>query len=235
LRVAIVFWAAWGLGGLAAVDAGEPFRATTQQRFQDAERWSRVFDDPARDSWQKPQFVVQALGLEPGMRVADVGSGTGYFCAHLARAVGPEGAVFAVEIEPELVAHLRERAEREGTANVIPVLASRDRPRLPVRGVDRVLLVDTYHHIDGRLEYFRDLARVLAPGGRIAIVDWKKEPLPVGPEPDHKIAREEVIQEMQAAGYRLVAEPDGLPYQYFLLFEPRAADPAEPRRAPGRG
>jgi SAM-dependent methyltransferase len=138
----------------------------------------------------------------------------------LARAVGPDGTVLAVEVEPRLVEHLRARAEREGTANVVPILASVGNPRLPTRAVDRVIVLDTYHHLDDRLAYFGRLARALRPGGRVAVVDWEKRELPVGPPPEHKLAREQVREEMAAAGWRLVAEPEVLPYQYVLLFEP---------------
>jgi ubiquinone/menaquinone biosynthesis C-methylase UbiE len=164
---------------------------------------------------------VAALGLRPGQCVADLGAGTGYFSRLLSAAVGPGGAVLAADPEPNLVAHLRDRAEREGTANVVPVLASPDNPRLPAGRVDLVLIVDTYHHIDGRRSYMRDLNRALRPPGRVAVIDWQKRPLPVGPEMDHKLAREQVVEEMEAAGYRLAEEPTFLPYQYFLIFQPR--------------
>jgi predicted methyltransferase len=191
--------------------------------FADVEQWRRVFDDPGRDAWQKPRELVAALGIAPGMWVADLGAGTGYFSRWLDAAVGPGGVVFAVDTEPNLVAYLRTRAEQEGTASVVPVLASRNDPRLPPRALDLVLVVDTYHHLDQRLAYLRRLAAALKPGGRIAIVDWQKRPLPIGPPPEHKLAREQVITEMRAAGYALVAEPALLPHQYVLVFG-RAGD-----------
>jgi len=196
--------------------------ATVHHPFGDLEHWKAVFDDPARDAWQKPAELVKALGLRPGMTVADLGAGTGYFSRHLSAAVGPDGTVFAVEPEPQLLAYLRDRAEREKTRNVVPILASLDDPRLPPRAVDVVLVVDTFHHIDGRIAYFRALRRVLRRDGRVAIVDWQKRPLPVGPELEHKLAREQVVDEMRAAGYALVAEPDLLPYQYVLVFAPKS-------------
>jgi ubiquinone/menaquinone biosynthesis C-methylase UbiE len=195
--------------------------ATSHRRFDDAAYWSTVFDDPARAAWQKPEELVAALGLRRGQCVADLGAGTGYFSRLLSAAVGPTGTVLAVDPEPNFVAHLRERAEREGSANVVPVLASLDNPRLPAGIVDTVLIVDTYHHIDDRVAYFRRLRQALRGPGRIAIVDWQKRELPVGPEMDHKLAREQVVHEMETAGYRLVEEPAILPYQYFLIFEPR--------------
>lgn len=195
--------------------------ATSHHSFEDVGKWAKVFDDPARDEWQKPQALVQALKLARGARVADLGAGTGYFSGYLSKSVGNEGTVFAVDTEPNLVVHLRERAEHEKTPNVVPILASPDNPRLPAAGVDLVLIVDTYHHIDGRRDYFRRLHHSLTDNGRVAIIDWYKRELPVGPPPSHKLAREQVLEEMGAAGYVLVEEPSVLPYQYFLIFRPR--------------
>jgi ubiquinone/menaquinone biosynthesis C-methylase UbiE len=195
-----------------------PFEATSRHPFDDVKQWVAVFDDPARDAWQKPKELVAALELTPGMTVADLGAGTGYFSRYLSRAVGDGGTVFAVDTEPNLVTHLRERAEQEQTANVIPVLASFDDPRLPRSAIDLVLIVDTFHHLDHRLEYLKRLRRVLKPSGRVAIVDWQAKDLPVGPPLEHKIARDQVVSEMRAAGYRLADEPPVLPYQYVLVF-----------------
>lgn len=199
------------------------FQATPGSRhdFADVEHWRRVFDDPARDVWQKPRELVAALELRPGMWVADLGAGTGYFSRHLDAAVRPTGVVFAVDTEPNLVAHLRTRAEQERTATVIPLLASLDDPRLPPGSLDLVLIVDTYHHLDDRLAYLQRLGGALKPSGRVAIVDWQKHDLPVGPPAAHKLARAQVVEEMAAAGYGLVAEPAILPHQYFLIFARR--------------
>jgi len=202
----------------AGVAAAGPHDATARHSFDDVDHWSAVFDDPKRDAWQKPDEIVKALGLRPGMAVADLGAGTGYMSRRLSEAVGPRGTVFAVDLEPNLVARLRERAERERTANVVPVLASGDNPRLPAGGVDLVLVLDAYHHLDDRLRYFRDLSAALRPGGRVAVIDWHKRPLPVGPDLNHKISREQVTSEMTAAGWTLDSEPDVLPYQYLLVF-----------------
>ena len=207
---------------LASTAAAAGDDATSHRRFDDATYWSGVFDDPARDAWQKPAELVAALNLRAGQCVADLGAGTGYFSARLAAAVGASGAVFAVDVEPSLVAHLRDRAERDGLVNLTPVLGSLADPRLPAGRVDLVLIVDTYHHLDARRAYFRNLARALRPGGRVVVVDWKKEPLPEGPEMEHKLAREQVVEEMAAAGYRLQEALDLLPYQYVLVFTPES-------------
>lgn len=194
------------------------FEATSHRSFADVDYWQPVFEDPAREKWQKPAEVVDALRLRSGMCVADLGAGTGYFLPYLSKAVGEKGCVLALDPEPNLVVHVRARAEEAGWRNVTPVLVSFDDPRLPDASVDLVLIVDTFHHLDDRLSYLRRLRRSLEPGGRVAVVDWFKRPLPEGPPPEHKLAREQVVHEMNAAGYELSGEPTILPYQYFLIF-----------------
>jgi predicted methyltransferase len=194
--------------------------ATAKHSFGDVEHWEKVFDDPGRDAWQQPAAVVAALTLAPGMAVADVGAGTGYLERALSAAVGPRGVVYAVEVEPALVTHLRDRADREGTANVIPVLGSPDSPRLPAGRIDRILFLDTYHHIDGRVAYFQRLRAALAPGGRVVVVDWEKRPDTIGPEPSHRLAADQVRDEMRRAGYRSLDTPVRLSHQYVLVFGP---------------
>jgi predicted methyltransferase len=202
-------------------------RATSDRRFDDTAYWSKVFDDPKRDEWQRPEELLAALSLEPGMIVADIGAGTGYFSKRLSAAVGTGGAVFAVEVEPNLVAHLRDRAEKEKTANVVPVLASKNDPRLPPASVDVVLFIDAYHHVDGRRAYLATLRRSLQPSARVAIVEWKPGERPFGPkEEDHKIPRQKVVSEMEEAGFELVAAPDPLPHQYLLIFRMTQSPPS---------
>jgi ubiquinone/menaquinone biosynthesis C-methylase UbiE len=188
--------------------------------FSDAEAWAERFEGAQRDAWQLPDQVVAALELQPGMTVADIGSGTGYFARRFARAVGADGTVFAADVEPEMGEYVRKRADEEGQANLIPILASYDDPRLPGGTVDLVFVCNTWHHIQDRIEYAERLGADLAPGGRVAIVDFVKGELPVGPGPEHKMSAEEVTEEFVAAGYRLASAPELLPYQYLLIFEP---------------
>lgn len=213
-----------GVATPALAEDARADRATSHRKFNDVAHWRSVFDDPKRDEWQHPERILAALKLEPGMRVADIGAGTGYFSRRLSAAVEASGSVFVVEVEPNLVAHLRDRAETEKTANVVPVLASADNPRLPSASIDLALFVDAYHHIDGRLAYLAVLKRALRAGGRVAIVEWKPGKQPVGPpEEDHKLAREQVVREMTGAGFELVETPDFLPHQYLVLFRMIAA------------
>lgn len=202
-----------GSGCAGARDAGHH-----EHRFKDAERWARVFDDPARDAWQRPGEVIRALALAPDALVADIGAGTGYFAVRLARAV-PQGHVYAADIEPDMVKYLAERARREGLANLTAVAATPADPRLP-KAVDLVLVVDTYHHIAERPDYFGRLRASLRPGGRLAIVDFLPD-APEGPPRHIRIPAAAVKDEMGRAGYGVIAEHTFLPYQYFLIFAAR--------------
>jgi cyclopropane fatty-acyl-phospholipid synthase-like methyltransferase len=188
-----------------------------RHHFRGADKWAQVFDDPKRDEWQKPQEVIAALALAPDARVADLGAGTGYFAVRLARAVA-RGRVYGVDVEPDMVRYLGERALREGLANVTAVQASAADPKLP-EPVDLVLVVDTYHHIGSRETYFRNLRSALRPGGRVAIIDFTDRS-PVGPPKSARIAPGRVQAEMRSAGYTLVQDHALLPYQYFLVFAP---------------
>jgi SAM-dependent methyltransferase len=188
------------------------------RRFDDAEKWSKVFDDPARDAWQKPAEIIAALRLQEDASVADIGSGTGYFAVRLARAV-PRGHVYGADVEQDMVRFLTDRAARERLPNLTSHVAGEHGPNLPAQ-VDLALVVDTYHHIPQRSRYFERLKSALRSGGRIAIIDFKLDS-PTGPPVKHRIPPDQVKAEMERAGYKLVEQPDLLPYQYFLVFAPR--------------
>lgn len=148
--------------------------------FDDAEKWAKVFDDPQRDALQKPDEVLDALRLQGTDKVADIGAGTGYFSVRIAKRV-LEGKVFAVDIEPDMLRYLGERAHREHLSVLVPVRATADSSNIPEL-VDVVLVVDTYHHIDNRVSYFAKLRDSLVPNGRVAIIDFKLD-APEGPPP----------------------------------------------------
>jgi cyclopropane fatty-acyl-phospholipid synthase-like methyltransferase len=195
---------------------GAPARA--QHGFHDAARWAAQLDDPARDAWQKPDAVIRALAPAPDAVIADIGAGTGYFSVRLARAV-PQAKVIGVDIEPDMVRYLAQRARQEGLANLSARLGAADDPRLPVK-VDLVLLVDTYHHIASREDYFSRLRSSLAPGARLAIIDFRRE-APYGPPQGMRVPRAQAERELARAGFELVAAHDFLPYQYFIVLRAR--------------
>jgi cyclopropane fatty-acyl-phospholipid synthase-like methyltransferase len=212
---------ALGCAGLAPGPAQAQSPHSHQHSFAGAEGWAGVFDDPSRDAWQKPHQVIEALALKPGAAVADIGSGTGYFAVRLAHFV-PQGRVYAVDIEPDMVRYLADRAKREGLANLTAVAGAPDDARLPGK-VDLVLMVDTYHHVGQREAYFRKLAASLTPEGRVAIIDFNDKSA-MGPPPAQRIAAKRVVTEMAKAGYRLQTEHRFLPNQYFLVFQARGGN-----------
>jgi ubiquinone/menaquinone biosynthesis C-methylase UbiE len=188
--------------------------------FGNVEHWVKEFDDPSRDAWQKPDEILDALHLRRADKVADIGAGTGYFSVRIAKRV-PDGKVFAVDIEPDMVRYLGERAKREHLSVVAPVQASAESPNLP-EPVDLVLIVDTYHHMQDRIAYFKNLAKSLQPDGRVAIIDFKVD-APEGPAPQFRNPPEKVSAELDQAGYTLVASHPFLPMQYFLVFQRKAS------------
>ncbi len=154
------------------------------------------------------------MKIAPGMIVADIGAGTGYFEPWLSRAVGPSGSVLALDVEPDMVRYLTERAARERLNNVKPAQVATDDPKLPKGKVDRVLIVDTWHHIPARELYATKLREGLAPGGTITVVDFTKESAH-GPPPEHRLTPEQVVGDLQAAGLHASVTLQ-LPEQYVV-------------------
>ena len=189
---------------------------TREHSFSEAERWAKIFDDPARDAWQKPKEVIAALGVLPDSAVADIGSGTGYFAVRLARAA-PKGRVYGIDTEPSMVKYLDERAKHEGLANLVSIAGQPGDANLPGK-VDLVLMVDVYHHIAERANYFDKLRGSLKPGARVAIIDFRLESAS-GPPQRERIGAEQVKAELAKAGFAVAKEHGFLPNQYFLVFE----------------
>lgn len=185
-------------------------------RFNDAAKWAEKFDNPERDDWQKPEQVLEALQLPANATVADIGAGTGYFTVRLAKAV-PQGKVFAADVEKDMVDYLSERAKKEGLTNVIAVQAVPEGANLPAP-VDAILVVDTYHHIGNRVDYFKKLQGSLKPSGKLVIVDFRMDS-PDGPPKEHRIPLEKATAELKQAGYSLSETKDFLPRQYLAIYK----------------
>ena len=189
--------------------------AHMEHRFDDPERYAKSFDDPARDEWQMPGRVIDALALAPGQAVADIGAGTGYFTVRLARSAA-RPTVYAVDIEKAMVDYVRQRAAKEGLKQVVAVQASASSANLP-EPVDVVLVVDTYHHIPDRPVYFRELRKSMKPAARLAIIDFRKG-APSGPPEEFRFTPEEITAELKQAGFSLQAQHGFLPRQLFLIY-----------------
>ena len=175
---------------------------------------------PERDEWQKPDQVIRALGLRKGAVAAEIGVGPGYFALRMARAVGPKGRVFAVDVDLRLIDELRKRMAAGRVRNLTPVLALDDDPLLPPASCDLIAVINTFHHFPDGVAYLRKLVTALRPGGRIVNIDFHKRELPLGPHLLHKIDRDDFVALAKRARLRVVDEPTFLPYQYFLVMRP---------------
>jgi ubiquinone/menaquinone biosynthesis C-methylase UbiE len=186
-----------------------------EHRFDDADEWAKSFDDPARDGWQLPDRLIAELHIQPGAVVADIGAGTGYFTIRLAK-LPAKPKVYAVDVEPSMLDHVRHRAMLAGLTNVATVKADADRTNLP-EPVDLVLIVDTYHHLPNRVAYFTSLKKQMKPGARLAIVDFKKG-APDGPPEEFRFTPGQISGELERAGFVLAESHDFLPRQHFLVY-----------------
>lgn len=183
--------------------------------FDDADAWVSRFEDPERDTWQKPDEVIATLALAADVKVADIGSATGYFPVRFAKAF-PQGRIYGVDIESSMVDYLNKRALNEQLPNLTSHLAEFADAKIP-EPVDLVLMVNTYHHLSARPSYFKKLAASLNPGGRVAIIEFTKDSK-MGPDDELKVSPEQVEAELKEAAYVLTQVPSFLPEQFFLIF-----------------
>lgn len=178
-------------------------------------------EDPKRDAYQKPHEVMTALNLKSGEVIADIGAGSGYFTFRIAHHVGPKGKVFAVDVSPDMIRHVNRRIRDLKTANVVSILADPDDPLLAEQSVNRFFICNVWHHVENPSKYLAALKKMLKPAGEIVMIDFHKKDLPFGPPVQMKIAREDLIKQMEANGFRITKEHTFLPYQYFLVFAPK--------------
>jgi len=175
-----------------------------------------IFDYPDRDEKLHINQVMDALGITPGKVVADIGAGSGWFTVRAAKRVTESGRVYAVEINPEAIRHIEQRAQKENLQNVKTVLGREDSPQLPDDSVDAVLMLKTYHEIAKPVDLLRNLRAALRPGARVGIIDRN------GNGENHGVQKKVVIQESEQAGYRLLEEQDDWVkadrMDYFLVF-----------------
>jgi ubiquinone/menaquinone biosynthesis C-methylase UbiE len=188
------------------------------QLHQDPKSYIDTLEDPQRDAYQKPHEVLTALRLKPGEVIADIGAGSGYFTFRFSHFVGEKGKIYAVDVSPDMILHINRRIRELKANNVVSVLADPDDPLLPDGSVNRFFFSDSWHHIDNQTRYLSLMKRMLKPGGEVIMIDFHKKDLPVGPPPEMRIAREDVINQMEKNGFRLAKEHTFLPYQYFLIF-----------------
>lgn len=180
------------------------------------------FRGPERDRWQKPQEVLAALDLKQGEVVADIGAGTGYFTMLFARAVGPRGKVYAVDISASVLQYLQKEARKQDLKNIQTIVSHKDDPLLPEGSIHLAFFCDTIHEISGRADFYRKVRHALKPNGRMAVIDWipaTTSPGETWKETGGQVSRDLTVREAEEAGFRLVKEPKFLTREYFLVFE----------------
>lgn len=174
-----------------------------------------IFDSPGRDERLQINRVMDILAIHPGTGVADIGAGSGWFTVRAARRVGGTGEVYAVDINPEAITYIHQRAQKEGEHNVKTILSKPDDALLPPQSVDAVLLLKTYHEVEHPITLMRNLRTALKSDARIGIIDRN------GNGEDHGVNRSVVIHEMSQAGYQVVQQEDFVKadhMDYFLVF-----------------
>jgi predicted methyltransferase len=171
-----------------------------------------------REAEEAPDSVLKILSIEPGMHIADVGAGVGYFVTRLAKVVGPSGRVYANDIQPEMLSRLKERLKEQKITNVETILGKETDPMLPPGKMDVVLLVDVYHEFSQPQKMLGKIREALKPNGRLVLVEYKKEDPYVPIRPEHKMSVAEVKAELEAEGFRLKEVRSDLPRQHVLVF-----------------
>ncbi|HJU06012.1 MAG TPA: class I SAM-dependent methyltransferase [Nitrospiraceae bacterium] len=196
---------------------------TQHRRPADVREYLDNLNRPDRDRYQKPSEVMSALRVKPGMAVADIGAGSGYFTRRFAEAVTNTGKVYAVDVEPEMLAYIKKSLDQARFPHTVDfILAQPDDPKLLPDSVDLIFMCNVYHHVEKRSAYFTNLRATLRPEGRVAIIDFYHDERSgdVGFPRHHLVPRETVIDEMAKAGYALTREHTFLNRQYFLEFAP---------------
>ncbi len=171
-----------------------------------------------REREERCSRMLANMGVEPDMTICDMGCGNGFYSLQLARLVGPHGRILAVDIQPEMLAMLRDRAERGGIENISPILGSFHDPRLPEKSVDLILLVDVYHEFSHPQQMLAAMRRALKPEGQVVLVEYRAEDATVPIKPLHKMSREQIMKEFPANGFRLAKQFDQLPWQHMMFF-----------------
>jgi predicted methyltransferase len=179
-------------------------------------------DREGRDAVQRPEHVLDVLGVREGQMVADVGCGSGYFTMHLAKRVAPTGRVYASDLQPEMLALLKKKTDAQRVTNVVPILATEDDAKLPKGALDLVLLVDVYHEVPKPPVTLAQLRDALKPTGRLALVEYRAEDPKVQIKPEHKTTLAQLKKELGANGWTFLASDESLPEQRIVTFSARS-------------
>jgi ubiquinone/menaquinone biosynthesis C-methylase UbiE len=180
-----------------------------------------LLEAPDRDVWQRPEDIMDALGIGDGTVVADLGAGGGWFTIRLSPRVGPNGIVYAEDFQPQMIKVIERRIALEGLKNIRPTRGTADDPHLPAGQLDAALMVDAFYEVQKPSVFLRNLAVSLKPNGRLGIVEFTKDGGGPGPPMDVRVDPVDVIRDAEAAGLRLLKRETFLRYQYMLVFGKR--------------
>ena len=223
----LIVRAALIVAAVAAVGAAPPRQQQQQQQQQQEHSLFPpeklgTLEGPDRDAWQRPDQVMDKLLIADGSVVADLGAGGGWFTTRLANRVGPNGTVYAEDVQPQMIEAITRRTGRAMLPQVRTVLGTSSDPRLTAP-VDAVLIVDAYHDIsiEQPVVMLSNVARSLKPAGRIGIIEFKKDGWGPGPPMDERMDPERIVRDAEAAGLRLLSHETFLRYQYMLVFTHR--------------
>jgi ubiquinone/menaquinone biosynthesis C-methylase UbiE len=209
---------AWAAALLFLLAAGPASPAARQHGRLFPPHELAMLEGPDRDAWQQPERVMDALGIGEGSVVADIGAGSGWFTMRLSTRVGPNGLVYAEDIQPQMIEAIERRVKRESRRNVKTVTGTALDPGLPRGKLDAALIVLSYNEMEQPVVLLRNVAHALKPEGRLGIIEYKKDGFGPGPELDERVDPERIIRDAQQAGLRLIAREDFLRYQYMLVF-----------------
>jgi ubiquinone/menaquinone biosynthesis C-methylase UbiE len=173
----------------------------------------------SREQEERCSLMLTNLGAKRGMTICDMGCGNGFYSVQLAKMVGPQGKILAVDIQPEMLKLLKERAEKESVANIEPILGTLIDPKLPEGKVDLILCVDVYHEFSHPEHMLKAMRKSLAPKGLLVLVEFRAEDKNVPIKPEHKMTKRQILKELPPMGYKLAKEFDKLPWQHMMFFE----------------
>lgn len=234
LVVLLAMWVAWSAGAAPALRAADKAdgdgdkdktppalteykgrRIAQTMHFRGAPWLTRE----SREREEEPAKLMKALRLKPGMTVCDMGCGNGFYSLKMAKVIQPKGKVLAVDIQPQMLSLLKQRASDAGVENVQPILGGLADPKLPAGSCDLILLVDVYHEFSHPVHMLAAMRKALKPAGRIVLVEFRTEDRDVPIYPLHKMSKAQVMKEIPANGYKLVEQYDAMPWQHVMFFQ----------------
>ncbi len=217
-HIASLLVAALGIVVLAQARHPVSGRVIASVMSVEGHRW---LDRPEREDEEAPTKAIAALDIKPGMAVADIGAGSGYYTMRLSRSVGPTGKVFATDVQRGMLDLIDRRMADEHVTNVTTVLGTAENPSLPAGAIDLALMVDVYHELQSPQTFMRRLRDTLKPDGRLVLLEFRKEDPKVPIRAEHKMSVDEARRELTADGFVFDRVIDVLPWQHILIFRPR--------------